>query len=69
MSLTWGTSQKNADNSLAQQFPNFRIDEAASASGGNVNVSSKSPSGVNTQISVIESAGIYTANFTPTEVG
>ena len=68
MSLTWATTHKYGANSLAQQFPSFQI-SADDARSGNVKVESRSPSGIAQDMSVVESNGIYTANFTPTEVG
>ena len=65
-SLTWATTTHADVNSLAHQFPSFQLN--ASQAGG-VRVEARSPSGIRQDMGVIESGGVYTANFTPTEVG
>lgn len=65
-SLTWATTHQYGANSLAHQFPSFQIN--ASQAGG-VRVEARSPSGRLQDMGVVENGGVYTANFTPTEVG
>ena len=67
-SLTWSTATRHGSNSLAHQFPSFQID-ASQAAKGNVRVEAQSPSGNVLEMSVSETGGVYTTNFTPTEVG
>ena len=68
MSLVWSASHKYGSNSLAHQFPSFQID-AAKVASGSVRVEACAPSGHTEEMSVREVQGVYTANFTPTEVG
>ena len=67
-SLTWSTTQKHESNALANQFPSFQLN-AADVRAGKVKVEARSPSGRILDMGVIDTNGIYTANFTPTEVG
>ena len=67
-SLTWSASHKYGSNALAHQFPQFQI-SAADARRGAVRVEAKSPSGRAHDMAIQENNGVYTANFTPTEVG
>lgn len=67
-SLTWSASHKYGSNALAQQFPSFQI-SAQDARRGAVRVEAKAPSGRTQDMAIGENNGVYTANFTPTEVG
>ena len=67
-SLTWSTTNKAETNSLAQQFPSFQLN-AADVRRGAVKVEARSPSGRVQDMGVIDNNGVYTANFTPSEVG
>ena len=65
-SLTWSTTHKYGSDSLAHQFPSFQISAEDAKS---VKVEARSPSGRTSELSVVETDGVYTCNFTPTEVG
>ena len=64
------TNQQFARQSqqLAQQFPSFQLD-AAKVAQGSVRVEARAPSGAVRDMEVAENQGVFTANFTPTEVG
>ena len=66
--LTWSTAHKYGTNSLAQAFPSFQIN-TRDARKGSVKVEARAPSGRIHDMGVSDSSGVYTANFTPTEVG
>jgi len=66
-------SQRNTSGStfVAPSFPpihgfHFRAQDVAS---GAVKVIAKSPSGSTYPLDVIDSNGVYTTNFTPSEIG
>ena len=65
--LSWAPTSK-ASESLAQQFPSFQI-SAADARRGAVKVEARAPSGRVHDMGVVDNSGVFTANFTPTEVG
>ncbi|KAK2154306.1 hypothetical protein LSH36_271g03013 [Paralvinella palmiformis] len=67
MPMQWG-SKGATSNILAGQFPQFQI-SAADVKRGAVVVNATSPSGKTHRMTVQEKNGVYTANFTPTEVG
>ena len=67
-SMTWSTTHKTEANSLAHGFPSFQLN-AADVRRGAVKVEARSPSGRIQDMGVIENNGVYTANFTPNEVG
>ena len=64
--MTWATTHQAGAESLAHQFPSFQIN---ASQAGNVRVEARSPSGRVQDMRVIDNNGVYTANFTPTEVG
>jgi len=66
--MVWSASHKHGNNSLAHHFPSFQLD-AAKVASGSVRVEARAPSGRMVEMSVQEVQGVYTANFTPTEVG
>ena len=68
MSMIYSSTHQQGQNSLAHQFPSFQLDAAKVAQGA-VRVEARSPSGRITDMSVVENQGVFTANFTPTEVG
>lgn len=69
-SLTWSThnAKVEGNNTLASGFPSFQLN-AADVRRGAVKVEARSPSGRVQDMGVIDNNGVYTANFTPTEVG
>ena len=66
--LTWSSAHRQGVNSLAHGFPNFQIN-ARDARKGSVKVEARAPSGRVHDMGIMETNGVYTANFTPTEVG
>ena len=76
--LTWSAAQARGaagggagappQNSLAQAFPSFQI-SSQDGRQGNVKVEARAPSGRTFDMGVSDASGVYTANFTPTEVG
>lgn len=66
--LTWSAAHRQGTNSLAQAFPSFQLN-TQNARQGSVKVEARAPSGKIHDMGVSDSSGVYTANFTPTEVG
>ncbi len=66
--MAFSTTQRTTQSNLAHQFPSFQIN-AKDVRRGAVKVEARAPSGRVHEMSVIDNNGVYTANFTPTEVG
>jgi len=73
--LSWNTAAFTADGSespqhsfVAEGFPAFHLD-ASDVSRGAVEVTAKSPSGNKFPMEVVDSDGVLSTNFMPTEIG
>ena len=71
--LSWNTAGGDGALSpqssfVAQGFPAFHLD-ASDVSRGAVEVVAKSPSGNSYPMEVIDSDGVFSTNFLPTEIG
>ena len=66
--LTWTTTHKYGKDSLAHQFPFFQID-AARAGTANIRVEARAPNGSVQELNTSNNNGVFTANFTPSQIG
>jgi len=68
--LSWNTGMESAARSrlVAEGFPSFDLD-ASDVSRGAVEVVAKSPSGNTFPMEVIDTDGVFSTNFMPTEIG
>lgn len=67
--LSWSTAGRSSNNFVAHGFPSSFQLNPADVRRGAIRVVAKAPSGQTFPMDVIESEGVYTTNFTPSEIG
>ena len=66
-SIRWKAASSGG-NALGQRFPSFQFD-AEDVLSGKIKAFARSPSGRTQALSILDTDGLYNANFTPDEVG
>lgn len=69
-SMFWSTADRNDGHSrfVTHGLPAFQFD-SDDVRRGAVKVNAKAPSGRIVTLDVIDNGGVFTTNFTPTEIG
>lgn len=67
--LSWSTADRSNSSFVAHGFPSSFQLNPADVRRGAIRVVAKAPSGQTFPMDVIENEGVYTTNFTPSEIG